>query len=74
MTGPYQTPKIIFRKSRIEKLTKEGLSTRVIAERMGMNITGVYEVQVRCGLRTPTPRKGGKNDISKTKSCNTDKN
>ena len=56
MTGPYQTPRIVFRRNRIEKLTKEGLSTTIIAERMGMTTMGVYEVQVRCGLRTPAPK------------------
>lgn len=63
MTGPYQTPRIIFRRSRIEKLTKEGLATRIIAERMGMSTTGVYEVQVRCGLRIPIPKKKKKNEL-----------
>lgn len=56
MTGPLKvTPQ--WKKERIKKLTKEGVGVTFIAERLGLKITQVYQIQVRLGLRIPKKRK-----------------
>ena len=40
-----------YKKERIKKLTQEGLTTAIIAERLNMSKEQVYYYQVKFGLR-----------------------
>jgi len=64
MTGPLFLSRIEYRIKRIGELTKKGLPTGVIAERMGMRTGSVYLTQIRHGFRkVEHPKKGvDKND------------
>ena len=50
MTGVYRVITDI-KKARIVKLTREGLSAKIIAERMGISLQQVYNYQIKGGLR-----------------------
>ena len=55
MTGPLRVANL---KEKIKKHTRAGLSTSVIAERLGINTRTVYRHQLDLGLRTvQNPRK-----------------
>jgi len=64
MTGPLFLSRIEYRKKRIGELTKQGLSSGVIGERLGMAPASVYSTQIKYGFRkVERPRKGvGKDD------------
>ena len=63
MTGPLFLSRIEYRIKRIGELTKQGLSSGVIAERMGMRTGSVYLAQIKNGFRkVERPRKGVKRD------------
>ena len=49
-----------MKKERIKELTKEGLSTYIISERLGMSKEQIYYYQVKLGLRVN--KKNEKND------------
>ena len=60
MTESQFLTKIEYRIKRIGELTKKGLSSGVIAERMGMRTGSVYLAQIRHGFRkVEHPKKGG---------------
>lgn len=48
------------KKERIAKFTKEGLSTKVIADRLGLDSQQVYNYQIKSGVR----KKGESNEAN----------
>jgi len=63
MTESRFLTRIEYRIKRIGELTKQGLSSDVIAERLGMRRGSVYLAQIKHGFRkVEHPRKGGGKD------------
>jgi len=46
-----------FKRNRIGELTKEGLSTTIIGERVGLSRGSVYRIQVKLGFRVVVSKK-----------------